>query len=88
MQTKKVTSFPVVLVGTSYWQPLVDWINSTVTAEGKISPEDGSLIKVSDDVHEIVTILVEAEARRRTLVDEWGNIVGVGDADQPPAYMF
>ena len=37
VQTQKVTSFPVVLMGTAYWGGLVDWIRGTVLAEGKIS---------------------------------------------------
>ena len=88
VQTRKVTSFPVILAGTQYWQPLIDWIRDTVAAEGKISTEDLALLRVSDDVHEMVTILVEAEARRRELVDEWGNIVGIGAADPPPPFAF
>ena len=37
MQTKKVTSFPVVLLGHAYWDGLVDWLRSTVLAGGKIN---------------------------------------------------
>src|SRR6187455_2426260 len=44
VQTQKVTSFPVVLVGRSYWQGLIDWVASTVVAEGKASEADLRLI--------------------------------------------
>jgi uncharacterized protein (TIGR00730 family) len=87
VQTRKVTSFPVVLVGSVYWSPLVAWLRDTVAQEGKISDSDLDLVLVRDDPHEIVTVLVEAEARRRQLVDEWGNIVGVGAGDPPPFSM-
>ena len=34
VQTQKVTSFPVVLLGVDYWQGLLDWLRGTVLAEG------------------------------------------------------
>src|SRR6185295_14239574 len=37
VQTQKVTSFPIVLVGTSYWSGLLDWIEQTVLAAGNVS---------------------------------------------------
>src|SRR5919197_5910782 len=39
-QTRKVTSFPVVLFGTSYWSGLVDWLRDTMLADGKIAAAD------------------------------------------------
>ena len=40
VQTRKVTSFPIVLVGSAYWSGLVDWLRATVVAEGKIAQTD------------------------------------------------
>src|SRR5437762_12459502 len=40
VQTKKVTRFPVVLMGTWYWGGLIAWMRDTMTAESKIGPED------------------------------------------------
>ena len=40
VQTQKVTSFPVVLLGIDYWQGLLDWLRDTVLADGKISQAD------------------------------------------------
>ena len=37
VQTKKVTRFPVILMGTAYWSGLIDWIKSTLLADGKVS---------------------------------------------------
>jgi uncharacterized protein (TIGR00730 family) len=61
VQTKKVTRFPVVLMGTQYWQGLLDWIRATMMAEGKIGPEDLSLVLVTDDVEAAVRHIVEAD---------------------------
>ena len=64
VQTRKVTSFPIVLMGSSYWTGLVDWIRGTVLAEGKISPRDVDMFTVTDDVDEAVALMVDARARR------------------------
>jgi uncharacterized protein (TIGR00730 family) len=61
VQTQKVTSFPVVLVGTAYWQGLLDWVSSTVVAEGKAAEADLRLMRVTDDVDEVVDIMLAAE---------------------------
>ncbi|MFB0835619.1 LOG family protein [Arthrobacter halodurans] len=49
VQTEKVTSFPIVLMGTAYWGPLLDWLRGTVAAHGAISPSDLNLVKITDD---------------------------------------
>ena len=62
VQTKKVTRFPVVLMGLSYWQGLLDWMRGTMCAEGKISPEDLDLLCVTDDVTEALQHILHADA--------------------------
>lgn len=61
VQTKKVTSFPVVLVGSSYWSGLMDWFRATVLADGKVSQADLDMFRVTDDPDEAVAAMVEAE---------------------------
>jgi hypothetical protein len=58
IQTGKVRDFPVVLVGTAYWQGLIDWIRGTLLAEGKISPEDVDMLVVTDSLEEAVQTIV------------------------------
>lgn len=84
VQTKKVTSFPVVLVGTEYWNPLVEWLRNVVLPAGKISVEDIDSLHVTDDIDEVVRILINAEAKRKNLVDQWGVLQGTIPEDQPP----
>ena len=60
-QTRKVTSFPVVLFGTSYWGGLVDWLRGTALADGKIAPADLDMFTVTDDVDEAVSYIVKAD---------------------------
>jgi uncharacterized protein (TIGR00730 family) len=62
VQTGKVTSFPVVLVGTAYWSGLLDWMRGTVAQSGCIGERELGLITVTDDLDEVVRII---EAARR-----------------------
>ncbi len=64
VQTQKVTSFPIVLLGTEYWGGLVDWIQRTVLGGGKVSDKDLALLQVTDSVDEAVDIMVQARAER------------------------
>jgi uncharacterized protein (TIGR00730 family) len=63
IQTDKVRDFPVILFGRSYWQGLLDWIEGTLLAEGKISPEDLKLMVVTDSPEEIAQIIVDCHQR-------------------------
>ncbi|WP_309131674.1 TIGR00730 family Rossman fold protein [Brevibacterium sp.] len=54
VQTGKVTSFPIVLCGTAYWQGLIDWLASAPQTTGTISPADLDLFTLTDDIDEVV----------------------------------
>lgn len=62
VQTGKITRFPVILVGTDYWGPLLDWITTTLVADGKVSTADLELFRVTDSVAEVVEILTAVHA--------------------------
>ncbi|MHC5037783.1 MAG: LOG family protein [Planctomycetota bacterium] len=57
-QTGKIQHFPIVLCGTSYWEPLVAWFRSTLVGNGCISPGDLDLFQVHDDPEKIVETIV------------------------------
>jgi len=61
VQTRKVTSFPLVLLGTAYWGGLLAWLRQTAEASGTISPADIDLLHVTDDVDEAVRIIVSGD---------------------------
>jgi len=54
VQTGKVTSFPVVLFGSSYWSGLIEWLRTTMLAEHKINEIDLDLMHVTDDIEDVV----------------------------------
>lgn len=53
IQTKKIHSFPIYMMGKTYWEGLIEWIKHTVLAEACISPEDLDLIRLTDDPEEV-----------------------------------
>jgi uncharacterized protein (TIGR00730 family) len=54
VQTGKSRKIPIILVGTSFWSGLVDWIKNTLVVEGMASPEDMDLMQVIDEPKAIV----------------------------------
>jgi predicted Rossmann-fold nucleotide-binding protein len=66
MQTGRMSIHPVILFGSAYWTPLVQWLTDTVAAEGKIAPQDLRLIRVTDDPAEAARIIMNALAEAKT----------------------
>ena len=64
VQTQKVTSFPIVLIGTSYWQGLLGWLRESALADGKINAQDLDMMVLTDDVDEAVALMVAAREDR------------------------
>jgi len=54
IQTHKIKPFPVILVGSSYWKGLLDWMKEMVLREGKIFPSDLDILQVVDEPTEII----------------------------------
>jgi uncharacterized protein (TIGR00730 family) len=59
IQTQKIGQFPIVLVGSSYWGGLLDWIKNTMLSHGYISPDDLDLISLVDTATEAVSVIDE-----------------------------
>lgn len=57
IQTKKIARFPIVLVGRTFWQGLMDWIKKVLITEKNISPEDLDLFHVVDTADEAVDVI-------------------------------
>ncbi len=53
IQNKKVEAFPVVMIGTTYWEPLRVFLEQMKQA-GSISPGDLRLFLITDDLDEMV----------------------------------
>ncbi len=62
MQTKRIKSFPVILVGSEFWSGLVDWMKETMLSANNIDDDDFLLFQVLDEPKEIVDYV------RRTVI--------------------
>jgi len=62
IQTKKIRNFPVVLVGSAYWNGLIDWVRDYAWKEGKVTDADLRLLHVTDSPAEVVRIIVESQS--------------------------
>ena len=58
IQTKKIGKFPIILVGTSFWSGLIDWIRTVlVEKEQTVHLEDLDLFKIVDTEDEVLDVL-------------------------------
>jgi len=63
IQTGKVMHFPVVLLGESYWTPLLEWVRRSALADGMVSPDDLALLTVTDEPRVALSTVLEAFAK-------------------------
>jgi uncharacterized protein (TIGR00730 family) len=49
IQTRKIRPLPVILVGTEFWQGLVDWVRMKPYDGGMLSPKAMELFLLEDD---------------------------------------
>jgi hypothetical protein len=54
IQTNKIGRFPIVLVGSSFWSGLLDWIKGTLLEQGNISESDLKLFRIVDTADEAI----------------------------------
>ena len=59
-QTKKITQFPIVLMGVKHWEGLIDWMRETMLTDGRIKQSDLDMITLTDDVDEAVELMKKA----------------------------
>jgi hypothetical protein len=57
IQTRKIRSFPVVLVGRQYWAGLIDWMKDAVQGMGNIDAGDLDLFHVVEEPEEVCEII-------------------------------
>ena len=63
-EPKMVTQGPIILVGSSYWKGLIDWIKDTMLeVERNINPEDLDLFSIVDDADTAVKVINDFYSR-------------------------
>jgi uncharacterized protein (TIGR00730 family) len=57
IQTKRISEFPVVLLGSEYWKGMLDWLKNTVLKNNCIDKEDLRLFSVVDTPQDVVSVI-------------------------------
>ncbi len=70
VQTGKITGFPIILMGVDYWSPMIEFLRSTLAAQGTIDPTDLKLLRVTDSVDEMAE---EVEASIKHNAPDWAK---------------
>ena len=52
VQTQKVSTIPIILIGVDYWSGLVSWIEETMITHGTISERDRKLFFLTDSIED------------------------------------
>lgn len=64
IQTEKIRPFPVILVGSEYWEGLLQWLRQTVVKQGMVDEKEMNSFTVMDEPDAIVR-LIRKHARKR-----------------------
>ncbi|MFM1803328.1 MAG: family protein YgdH [Planctomycetota bacterium] len=68
IQTLKIVPFPVVLVGVKFWQPLIEWMKTTLLEEhATVSAGDFDIFTLTDSVDEAVQVVWESHIGQRVV---------------------
>jgi uncharacterized protein (TIGR00730 family) len=68
IQTDRIDHFPVILVGSAFWDPLLEWIDQGLEDNGLISPGDKELLVVADEPHQVCKHVIRASEAQRALM--------------------
>ncbi|HET9676729.1 MAG TPA: TIGR00730 family Rossman fold protein, partial [Solirubrobacterales bacterium] len=67
IQTRRIHHFPTILVDSTFWDPLLEWIDRGLEDHGLISPGDNELLVVCDEPMQVCEHALRASERQRAL---------------------
>lgn len=70
VQTKKIYPIGIFLVGSDYWKPMMEFIETSMINEKTISKKDLKLIHVTDNLDEIVDLTFERLNEKVKMMEE------------------
>jgi uncharacterized protein (TIGR00730 family) len=65
IQTERIQHFPVILVGSDFWAPMLEWIDRSLEDSGLISPGDKELLMVAEEPMQVCKHVIRASERQR-----------------------
>ncbi|HYG97256.1 MAG TPA: TIGR00730 family Rossman fold protein [Solirubrobacterales bacterium] len=65
IQTHRIDHFPVILVGSAFWDPLLEWVDRALEDNGLISPGDKELLVVADEPEQVCKYVLRASEQQK-----------------------
>ena len=59
VQTGKIRKVPIILVNSSFWKGLLDWVRGQLVRDGMVGVEDPDLMTVIDDPQKVVDAIFD-----------------------------
>jgi len=63
IQTGKIEKFPIIIMGTEFWNPMERFIEESLIANQTVNPEIMNLFHLTDDPEEVIEIIAKAQAK-------------------------
>lgn len=67
IQTQKIHTFPIYLMGARYWEGMMDWIINTMLKHECISADDLKMLQITDDPEEVANGIERHYQRDRAI---------------------
>jgi uncharacterized protein (TIGR00730 family) len=67
IQTHRIRHFPVILVESDFWKPMMAWIDQVLEDDGLISPGDKELLLLADSPAEVCAHVQRASAAQKEM---------------------
>jgi uncharacterized protein (TIGR00730 family) len=64
IQTGKIKDFPLILMGTEYWNPLIDFMRQRLLERGAVDPVDLERIVCTDSVDEAIELIKTSSIKK------------------------
>ena len=64
VQCRKIRDFPIILMGSDFWEPMFEFFRTSMIPRGTVSEEDIKLLQVMDDPQEVVDLVSDVAMRR------------------------
>ena len=70
IQTHKIYPFPMILFGSDYWQPIIDFMKTSMIEYGTISEKDLEYITLTDDPEVVVDIMCKHRKWKEDVIEK------------------
>ena len=69
MQTEKIYTMPIILIGREYWQGLIDWMKVSMCEHKTVGPDDFNFITITDDTDEAIEIMKKHREWKKEMIN-------------------